>query len=679
MAAATLGAVRKVFEQARGPAGGDGELLTRYRSGRDPDAFGSLVRRHGPMVLGVCRRVLRDTHAADDAFQATFLVLARKAGAVRPPDRLAPWLYGVAYRTALKARGRAFRRRQVEADYATRAADRSAPPAADAADLLPLIDEQVSALPEKYRDPLVLCGVQGLNKAEAATRLGLPEGTVSSRLARAREMLRDRLTRRGVAVPAAGFAAVLTADTLQAAVPPALAGSAAATAVGSAAAPAAVLTLSHEVLRSMTLFNLKVFGAIAVSVSLAGGGFGLVATGADEQKPAAEKPAAKPEKPGGNNQNNQNDDGQKNQKNDGQRNQNDDGQKNQKNDGQKPGRKQFKVAGKVAGVDVTNNSLAVARQRESGIVEEFFKLAADAKLFVDGKPAGLKDVPRDSTAALVLLAGTKDGERPEILEARVTGASVTGLISKVEAGAVTVGVADVGDKVVKLTADTKVTVDGKEAKAADLKAGDKVTVTLTAKGDAALSVSRGTGGKDGGEKPAKPDGGKPDGGKVPAGKPVAAVDPVAGTITLAVKTDGGGAPVVRVAAGAKVFVDGREAKLADVPKGAVVTFGGLKDGAKEVGEVRAAGETFTGTVRQVDLATVTVNVKGEKGKGGDRVLKLADGGTVTAGGKDVKLTDLKEGDVVTVTLTADASAALTVVAGPTKAGGDAPKPEKEDE
>src|SRR5829696_7239260 len=121
MALAQLDTIRKVFDRVRDSAGGgDGELLTRYRQRRDQDAFGSLVRRHGPMVLGVCRRVLRDSHAADDAFQATFLVLAKKADTVRPPGRLAPWLYGVAYRTALKARGRAFRRQRVEQEYAER-------------------------------------------------------------------------------------------------------------------------------------------------------------------------------------------------------------------------------------------------------------------------------------------------------------------------------------------------------------------------------------------------------------------------------------------------------------------------------------------------------------------------------------------------------------------------------
>ena len=285
MALAERNPLREFFDRVRDDANnGDGELLTRYRTLRDQAAFGSLVRRHGPMVLGVCNRVLRDAHAADDAFQATFLVLAKKADAVRPPERLAPWLYGVAYRTAMKARGRAFRRQQVEQQYATEAARRT-PVSEEASDVLPLIDEQLNALPEKYRVPLVLCAMQGLNKAEAALRLGLPEGTVSSRLARAREMLRDRLARRGVIVPAVALEALLSANALHAAVPTALAAGATQIAVGSAVVPATVLTLSHEVVRSMFLLKLKPLCVVALSITLVSSGFGMFAMNADEKKP----------------------------------------------------------------------------------------------------------------------------------------------------------------------------------------------------------------------------------------------------------------------------------------------------------------------------------------------------------------------------------------------------------
>src|SRR5947209_4688409 len=244
MATAQLGAVRRLFDHVRGDPDGDADLLSRWDRHRDQDAFAALVRRHGGLVLGVCRRVLRDVHAAEDAFQATFLVLARKAAAVRPPGVLAPWLHGVAYRTALKARGRAFRRQTVERDYAERRTTEPRGAAGGEPDLRPLIDEQLDSLPAKYRLPLVLCALEGLGKAEAAERLGLPEGTVSSRLARARDLLRDRLGRRGVVVPAAAVGTLLTPEALQASVPAGLSAAASAAAAGTAAVSPIVLTLT---------------------------------------------------------------------------------------------------------------------------------------------------------------------------------------------------------------------------------------------------------------------------------------------------------------------------------------------------------------------------------------------------------------------------------------------------
>src|SRR5205823_3540528 len=153
---------------------------------RDEAAFAALVRRHGPMVLGVCRRVLRDAHDAEDAFQATFLLLARKAAALRQPDRLGPWLHGVAHRTALKAKAAGVRRRQRE-----RPLD-DLPAAGGGDDLLwrdlrPVLDDAIGRLPAKYRVPVVLCYLEGRTNAEAARALGCPTGTVATRLARARQ------------------------------------------------------------------------------------------------------------------------------------------------------------------------------------------------------------------------------------------------------------------------------------------------------------------------------------------------------------------------------------------------------------------------------------------------------------------------------------------------------------
>jgi RNA polymerase sigma factor (sigma-70 family) len=174
----------------------DAELLDRFTRSRDPAAFAALVRRHGPMVFGVCRRVLRDPNDAEEAFQVTFLVLVRKAGGLREPGRLANWLYGVANRVARKARVSAARRGRHE--RAAAGPDVSVPPEPGDADLRAVLDEEMVALPDKYRAPLVLCYLEGLTNEAAAERLGWPPGSMSYRLARGRELLRKRLVRRGI-------------------------------------------------------------------------------------------------------------------------------------------------------------------------------------------------------------------------------------------------------------------------------------------------------------------------------------------------------------------------------------------------------------------------------------------------------------------------------------------------
>src|SRR5262249_17501866 len=148
----------------------------------DEAAFTALVNRHGPMVLGVCRRVLRPAHDADDAFQATLLVLLRKARPLRRPELLGNWLYGVAHRTALKARTLAAKRRARERPVVDHLAGAPSPTAAWG-DVRPVLDEEVSRLPAKYRAPVVLCYLEGKTNEEAARLLGCPTGTVFSRLA----------------------------------------------------------------------------------------------------------------------------------------------------------------------------------------------------------------------------------------------------------------------------------------------------------------------------------------------------------------------------------------------------------------------------------------------------------------------------------------------------------------
>ncbi|VTR94767.1 sigma-70 family rna polymerase sigma factor : RNA polymerase sigma factor, sigma-70 family OS=Singulisphaera acidiphila (strain ATCC BAA-1392 / DSM 18658 / VKM B-2454 / MOB10) GN=Sinac_6419 PE=4 SV=1: Sigma70_r2: Sigma70_r4_2 [Gemmata massiliana] len=195
----------------------DDALVGRYVHERDEGAFTELVQRHGAMVLAVCRRVLRNSADADDVFQATFMVLARKADAIRPAGAVGPWLHGVAFRTAREALRRAARRRAKE----SRVVPREPIPEPVAPDVRHVLDAELDRLPKAFARVLVLCDMEGRTRRDVAALLDLPEGTVASRLARAREMLAARLTRRGVGLSVGALATVLSADP-GAAVPPEL-------------------------------------------------------------------------------------------------------------------------------------------------------------------------------------------------------------------------------------------------------------------------------------------------------------------------------------------------------------------------------------------------------------------------------------------------------------------------
>jgi RNA polymerase sigma factor (sigma-70 family) len=196
----------------------DEDLLRRFAREQDETAFAILVERHGPMVLGVCRRLLDNEHDAEDAFQATFLVLVRRADSLAHPELLGSWLYGVAYRTARKARTQAARRRQQERQAASVATVDE--PSTDLAwrELRSTLDDELNRLPDKYRLPLILCYLQGLTNEEAARRLGWPAGSMSYRLARGRELLRERLLGKHGEAPAGFFvvALVMVSATLPA-------------------------------------------------------------------------------------------------------------------------------------------------------------------------------------------------------------------------------------------------------------------------------------------------------------------------------------------------------------------------------------------------------------------------------------------------------------------------------
>ncbi|HEY7428376.1 MAG TPA: sigma-70 family RNA polymerase sigma factor, partial [Gemmataceae bacterium] len=254
---------------------------------RDEAAFAELVRRHGPMVLGVCRRVLRNEHDAEDTFQATFLVLARQASSVRKRASLGGFLHEVAYHIALRARQNAVRRRTWERQIRDMT---PSDPVAESArrELRPLLDEELRHLPEKYREPLILCYLEGKTNEETARHLGWPLGSLSRRLARGRELLRRRLLRRGVTLSAALLTTALVEEAATA-VPPVLIATAVRMAVCGGIAEgvsASVTALVQGRVQEMFLTKLRM--ALVLFFAAIGSGAGMIAYQARAAKPAEE-------------------------------------------------------------------------------------------------------------------------------------------------------------------------------------------------------------------------------------------------------------------------------------------------------------------------------------------------------------------------------------------------------
>jgi hypothetical protein len=365
----------------------------------------------------------------------------------------------------------------------------------------------------------------------------------------------------------------------------------------------------------MTLLKLKALGAVALCATLAGGGFGLYAIRADEKKPA-------------------------------------------KPDGEKPAQPRLrKSGGQVAGVDAKEGTMMLAIKGDGGIVERMVKVAPGAKVFIDNKEARLADVPKNSFAALLLATG-KEGELPTATEVRVTGRTASGVIKELGASAIALQ-SEKKPQEFKIDSGTKVTINGRPAKVTDLKPGDRVAIVLKADGSAALSIS--TGEKRGdGEKPAK--------ARQFVGS-TGRVDANTRRITLAWN---GGFVGVTFTPDAKVFIDGKEAKLADVPENATAVVTWAKNGRPlEASELVVSGPTSGGIVKQIGASTVTIG--NEKSA---RVLKLLPVTKVTVGGKAAKLSDLKAGDRVQVTLSVDETAAVLIVGG-LKREGDKPRPRPE--
>ncbi|MCI0378111.1 MAG: sigma-70 family RNA polymerase sigma factor, partial [Gemmataceae bacterium] len=279
----SVAAVLHELNRIVAPAGtdelGDAELLQRFARRRDQAAFELLVWRHGPMVFGLCQRLLRHEQDAEDALQATFLVLVRKASSISKKESLASWLYKVAYRIACRARART----PALSNQSAILEAKGAPDEADAVwrDLREKLDREVAQLPENYRRPIVLCYLEGKTHEEAARLLGCPKGTLASNLARARDRLHRRLTRRGWALSSAvlgtvlaekAVAGVLAPELVQQTVRSALAYSAGQT----AGVSANTIVLTEGVLRLMWYGKLKMAAGLFLAFVLCAAGVGLV-------------------------------------------------------------------------------------------------------------------------------------------------------------------------------------------------------------------------------------------------------------------------------------------------------------------------------------------------------------------------------------------------------------------
>ncbi len=644
--------LRRVFQTLQVEATPtDGQLLEGYVRGREEAAFAALVRRHGPMVWGVCRRVLRSHHDAEDAFQATFLVLARKAASVAPRELVANWLYGVAHQTALKARATTARRSAREKQV-TAMPEPAAAPRELWDDLRPLLDQELSQLPEKYRAVIVLCDLEGKTRREAARHVRVPEGTVASRLATARAMLARRLSRHGLPVSGAALAAVLPQRA--AAVPPAVASGTiqAAThfAAGQVTAAGVIslkaVALAEGVLKTMLLTRLKLITAAAALIALAGAGVAVLAQqGAAEKPPAqqarvpAEKPAALPapppkaavaqaapqEAP-------------------------------KPNGAAKPEHNPACHMIPVKAVDAERHTITFDEKAPPELAGKTLGVARDAGISIDGKPGKLASVP---AGAYVNMGLSPDRQTALYVHAQGPNLGECGgsCVKAVDAERHTITFDDkappeLAGKTFTVAQGAGVSIDGKRGKLADVPPGCCVNLVMSVDGRTALHVHA-------------------QGPGVPCdfvGNPVKAVDAERRTVTLGDKARPEVAgKTFTIARDASIAVDGKRATLAQVPPGSCVILRFSAD-QRKILHISAEGP-FVPTdcggslVKAIDVArrTVTFDEKVRAEVAG-KTFTVAHNATISIDGRRGTLAELPVGCCVNLRLTADQSKILHISA-----------------
>jgi RNA polymerase sigma factor (sigma-70 family) len=554
----------------------DGQLLECYLHSREEEAIAALVQRHGPMVWGVCRRVLRSHQDAEDAFQATFLVLVRKAASIVSRELVANWLYGVAHQTALKARGTAARRGSREKQV-TAMPEPAAPPEAIWDDVQPLLDQELSRLPDKYRAVIALCDLEGKTRREVARQLHVPEGTVASRLATARTMLGRRLARRGVAVSGGVLAALLAEQVAAAGVPLSVATRtikaatlfAAGQAASAGATSAGAVALAEGVLRTMLLTKLKIATAmllaVAVLVTSTAALTHVLASPTDREGAAPAEPvppAARqdPPPPGI-------------------------AAVAQDQAPPTPAAKPPKdaepvpahVSGVVKAVDAQVKMLTVTH----GDRDTTFNVAKDAEIEIDGKRGELGAVPAGASINLRQFTDARTA-RSVVAEGRW----FWGVAKAVDAVAGTVTYGDraqdgAAGKTFMVPKEAFVSIDGKAGKLTDIPAGASCNLHLCADQSTVRCLSA-------------------EGGQVHG--VAKGVDAANRTITI-------GDTNYAVPQDAQIGIDHKPGKLEGVPTGANVIID-LRVDQKTVLRVSASGSSVFGTVKAVDTQRNTITVNG---------------------------------------------------------------------
>jgi RNA polymerase sigma factor (sigma-70 family) len=584
----------------------DGQLLESYILSREETAFTALVHRHGPMVWGVCRRVLRGHQDAEDAFQATFLVLVRKATSVRPRDMLANWLYGVAQRTALKARASAAR---------LRAREKQVPAMPEPAleqklwdDLQPRLDQELGRLPDKYRAVIVLCDLEGKTRKEAARHFRLPEGTVASRLATARTMLARRLARSGLAVSGGALGALLS-QTAALAGPPASVVSGAIKAAcffaaGQVAAPGVVSVkaalLAEGVLRTMLLSKLKIATVVLVIVAaVSTGAAAFTLQRAVESPPGEHRPAALPDEKAADLASRE--------------------RKRPERPAQKataqPAKEEKEneplptlVSGIVKAVNAKSKTLTVSHRDG----DSTFTVADNADINIDGKRGELAALP---AGASIHLRQFVDARTTRSIQAE--GRWFWGVVKGVDVVSSTITYGDraqdgAAGKTFIVPKDLAISIDGKAGKLAEIPGGACANLQLFADQTTVRSLSV-------------------EGQQVNG--IVKAVDAARRTITIDDKT-------YPVAADAHVGIDHRPGKLEEVLPGANVGLNLCVD-QKTVLRISGTGSSDFGQVKAVDSANSTITVTG--GPPNDRVYNVPPDAPITIDGQPGKMAAIPVG------------------------------------